>query len=646
MTNYFRSKPTDGALGILGSRKKLWQSGRESLHIKDAYRNNAWASVTIDGETLPGNADTFAKVYGRGGDNPKPPASLESVSVEYVGELGMAIHVTVTFTCYTSGQFAYYEKKWLRPGKKGTVKFGYVKPFNESEQKGITLSNLVVAWYSFNTDSKAHYIGTVKLVGAARLAQSVEIKGGLKDRGKFKYKTKGILGGTQEHEVTSLDELLLYDAQENGKTPTDDLEDAHLVKTQWGEIVVYEPPQKAGVAGGFQRVAGKIWGEIANAGDKMWTYHNEYYTLGYVVDRLINDQILGFFKQNVSGTDQAIIGNVKFVCNTATSIGHGYPLVRSADPGAMLILGGGRGKYVNDSTGMGKNWEDGGGASIKCHNGNTVDLSKIMLERTTITQAIAHARAESEVSEKAAKTKPNEKTDTLIYAKAFLSELFKTIAYNTGNLFQLEIIEDQTDSKHEKLLIVDRNYGVAPSIPVFLFNPIDGDGSTREMTMSSEAGSKEYMQAMFDSVTKASDINSTIKGTISDADSKRAAKMNTVKSSIDKKVTKTLPDSGFATDEVEGLRSLLVEYNQVQPSKDNKTKQNIIYPGLKMAVSLDGVYGFHVGNYIHTTLCPSDPYRKGDMAFWVSHVRHTIQNNDWQTDLDAILGYISPIEFV
>jgi hypothetical protein len=646
-TNYFRNNPTNNAIGVLQSRRGVWREGRNSLHVRTA-RNNAWCSVTIDGLSLPAKSETFDKLYGRGLSSPKPYPSLESISIQTAGQWGHAIHVEVSFTCYLRSDFEKFDKVWMRPGAEGSVSFGYVKPINGSEQKYNKLDGLVVATFEFSTDQNAHYHCRLKMVGASKFAEAAEVKGGLKDRGSFKYKTKSLLGGSQSHEVTSLDELLLYDAQENGSTSTDDMADNHKVPTPFGDIIVYHPPDKAGLAGGIQRVGGKVLGALANMGDKQWTYHHEYYSLEYVVNRLVNDQILGFLKENTSSKDRAVIGTVKVICDSQTSVGVGYDVIRSADPLSMLILGGGRGTYLS-GTGQGKDWENGGegaGASISCYKGNEVDLSKIMLERMTITSALSHARVDSEESDKSTQTGATSKTQVLIYVERFLKELFKTISFNTGNLFQLDLVENPENRK--ELLVVDRNNGVTDTLQVFMFDPIDGDGSTRDMSISSGGGNKDYMAAMFGAVHKQSDINSTIKGDIAEVDNNRAKKFQSIPNAINEKVTKSLPDGGFAADEIEGLRTLIMESNQVLPSDDNKRKQVILYPGLKLSVTLDGVWGFGIGNHIHTTLLPKDPYRitSNGICFNVQDVSHTIQNNDWETRLEAILTFAKPIQYV
>lgn len=645
-TNYFRNNPPGEVLGILQSRRSLWQQGRQGLHIKDAMRNNAWASVTIQGLTLPVNDDTFQKLYGRGQSTPKPKPSLNGVTITTAGEWGHAIHVEVSFTCYLRSDFEIYDKAWMRTGAEGSIRFGYVKPYNPAEQRSKTLAGCFVTTFQFNTDSNGHYICKLKMTGPSKFAEVAEAKGGLKDSGGMEYKTKSFNAGGSTHQVTSLDELLLYDAQENGETSTDDMPDNHKVPNDFGDIIVYHPPIKGGIIGGIGKVANQIAARFA---DKQYTYNHEYYSLKYVVDRLINNQILEFLKSITSTKDQAVIGPVKIRCDSEVSRGYGYPVIRSADPTAMLILGGNRGKYINPENGQGKDWENGGegaGKSINCHNGDYVDLSKIMLERTVIKDALSAAIDSSEQTEVSKRTTVMEKSTAIIYVNRFLKELFNVIARNTGNLFQMDLIENPENRK--ELLVVDRNNGITDTLNVFVFDPIDGDGSTRDMQISSEVGSNEYRAAMFSSINKQSDLNSTIKGDINEASNKRSSKIADVSTKIGIKVTKTLPDSGFTSDEVEGLRTLFVEYNQLLSSQDNKRKQVILYPGLGISVTMDGVWGWGIGNHIHTSLCPKDPYRipSNGLCFNVQRVSHTIENNDWSTTLDGQLTFAAPVNYV
>lgn len=645
--NYFRNNPENGVIGILQSRRSLWQAGRNQFHIKDAMRNNAWCSVTIEGLSLPNPTETFAATYARNSGKPYP--SLDEVVIETAGEWGHALHANITFTCYTRSDFEIFDKKWMRTGGKGTISFGYVKPYNGSEQKNIKIDEMYVTTFEFNTDSAGHYICNCKLVGPSRFAESLECKGGLKDQGKFKYKTKSIFGGTETHFVTSLDELLLYDAQENGQTNTDDMADNHKVPNAFGDIIVYHPPTKGGsYAGSSLRDSGRLLQALSVSGDKQYTYNHEYYSLDYVCNRLVNDQLIEFVKKITDSKSKSILDGVKIICNSEVSRGHGYGAARSADPLSILLLGNSKGKYKKGD-GTGKDFEkdgEGAGGNIKCHNGDWIDLSKIMLERMVIVGALSKAREKSEVSDKSTQTKPSKRTDVLIYVKQFLDEIFYTISYCTGNMFQLELIENPKNKK--ELLVVDKNNGNANKLQVFVFDAIDGDGSTRTMNLSSNAGSLEYRGAMFSSVIKQSDIMSTLNGTKNEIRAKRESEIGNTVTQINHKCFVTIPDSGFSGDEIEGLRTLLSAYNQLQVPDTNKNKAIVLYPGLKIDISLDGLWGWKIGNHIHTTHCPKDPYRieSNGLCFNVQSVRHTLKENDWQTDLSGILSFAGPLEYV
>lgn len=645
--NYLQNQISGEVLSILKSRRNYWELGRNAQpHIKDAMRNNAWAKVTIDGLSLSRNDDKFQQLYGRGQSLAKPPPSLNKVVIKYRGEGKLAIQVDVSFTCHLRADFINFEKRWLRAGKVGSVEWGYVKPYNPAEQKYIgDLGEVTVATFDYNTDSNNHYHCNLMMIGASKFAESAEAKGGLKDSGQFKYKTKSYSGGVSTHEVTSLDELLLFDAQNNGETVTDDMGDNVKIPSSYGDIIVYKPPTK----GGIGATLGKFAEQFANRDNKQFTLHSEYYSLEYIVERLINEQILGFIKDITSSKDKQLLANVKIVCNSTVSRGYGYPIVRSADPNSLLILGGSRGTYINSSTGEGKDWEKGGegaGDSINCHKGDFVDHSKLMFERKAITMALSAGSERSEETGAASKTNQTEKSPVLVYVERFLKELFSLVAKNTGNLFHLDMIENPDN--RDELLIIDRNYANPDTLKVFLFDPIDGDGSTRTMEISSGAGSKDYQAAMYNSVVKQSDINGTIKEDVSEADGKRASENTKTIAQIIIKYTTTLPDSGFSTDEVNGMRTLLSRYNQTLTSEQNKKQQVILYPGLKISMTLDGVWGWRAGNHVSTTLMPPSPYlvESNGLAFNIQSVTHTIQNNDWETSLDGLITVKKPITFV
>lgn len=62
---------------------------------------------------------------------------------------------------------------------------------------------------------------------------------------------------------------------------------------------------------------------------------------------------------------------------------------------------------------------------------------------------------------------------------------------------------------------------------------------------------------------------------------------------------------------------------------------------IKLKIKLDGIHGFKFGNYITTNWLPNG-YSSKNCYFQIIKVSHTISNNDWYTELEAIYRIILP----
>jgi hypothetical protein len=62
---------------------------------------------------------------------------------------------------------------------------------------------------------------------------------------------------------------------------------------------------------------------------------------------------------------------------------------------------------------------------------------------------------------------------------------------------------------------------------------------------------------------------------------------------------------------------------------------------IKLKLKLDGIHGFKFGNYITTNWLPNG-YSSKNCYFQIIKVSHTISNNDWYTELDAMYRVILP----
>jgi hypothetical protein len=62
---------------------------------------------------------------------------------------------------------------------------------------------------------------------------------------------------------------------------------------------------------------------------------------------------------------------------------------------------------------------------------------------------------------------------------------------------------------------------------------------------------------------------------------------------------------------------------------------------IKLKLKLDGIHGFKFGNYITTNWLPTG-YSSKNCYFQIIKVSHTIANNDWYTELEAMYRIILP----
>jgi hypothetical protein len=639
--SYLLNEPTDKAFDILKSRRGFYNSHKNNQYYKTSMRNNAWVSVTIDGLTLPDNNNTFKSQYGGGGL--KPPPILENVDIAFFSSEGQSLTIKVNFRCFTRKDFKIMESRWMRYVRLGNVYWGYKNPYHKAEQTGNEIKGMQVSNYSFSAAEDGSYVCSVSLIAPGAFLKSADVKMGMKDAQTksnqgLVYKTKNVFGNVSKHFVNSIEELLLFDAQQNGETVTDDIADNTRIKTQWGDILIYHPPEKGGMAGAFQRSLGKLVGRLFNSGDKQWTYHSEYFSLEYIVNRIINDQMLGFFRDNVVEKQKDIASKIKLVCNEVVTNAYGYSHVRSADPAAILLLGKNRGTYISPD-GAGKDFENGGasgGSSVTCLiGGDNADISKVMFERSVIEDALESAADAVENTDVASKPGGVKATKVSIRIDTFIEKLSSRLKEATGEIYELALIEDPKDIR--RMLVIVSSNGASKVTPCFVFDPIDGDGGTRSMSITSGAGSEEYRRAQFALATGASDPTVLIAQKQVEADAKRLKNYADAVHSINEYVTKTLPESAFDITSTAGLAQSLKKYKESFSSKLRKTTFFEPYAGLTLSGTIDGVWGLRAGNLVHTTLTPETPYRKQStgICFRVSNVSHSISNGDWVTTFEA-----------
>ena len=131
-------------------------------------------------------------------------------------------------------------------------------------------------------------------------------------------------------------------------------------------------------------------------------------------------------------------------------------------------------------------------------------------------------------------------------------------------------------------------------------------------------------------------------------DAKRKSAYNKAQSDVLKLIKSPgeLIESRFDSDTEAALQSQINALTISKASSHSKKYDLPTYPGLELDVTLDGCYGFRIGNAFATShLTPN--YFKNKSYFMVRSVTHTFTaNSDWVTQLSGILTFYDNIEYI
>jgi hypothetical protein len=191
------------------------------------------------------------------------------------------------------------------------------------------------------------------------------------------------------------------------------------------------------------------------------------------------------------------------------------------------------------------------------------------------------------------------------------------------------------------MLIVPTNEKTETIVPA-RFNPINGDGITREANVSCQPpASDAYAVAAGPAAIKSSTAEAT-SGTPQDLTAdKRSAAIEAIK----RIKNETLAALQFSSEQCDALRTSL--RSLVTAASPDQVATGIIpttstqWP-LKLEITLDGIYGFKFGDIVETTFLPNSLRGSGlSAAFTVTKVNHTITSNDWTTQLETVCTLIN-----
>jgi hypothetical protein len=636
-------------------------------------RNPAWVRITGTTFTcmsqgvsmsLPTSPETWTDTYNastRGGSI-KPPPDVEGVTLGYGGDWGLAKTISATIRCYTIGDFKQVQKFFLIPGNEIAVSFGHAKSWGVDQQT-ISFGGYKVATFQFNTTDEGFWICSFTAVAMSTALKNLDMQmvvcngcqplagiGPPGGGGYLRYMTPD----KSTHPVKGIAQLVACDAQWNGLTSIDDLEDGEVITTlldykpgtsnQAAAIVVYNGDHvrteweefKAWVGGIVKSKFGYGKSEVEAANNQV------YVTLGYVVNRIINDQLMRSMTcEVIIDGERKKFNRIKIEFDPVYSKCVVAAEITSGDPTSVLFLG--DANYMNDA-GQGKDFDGDckNLGAVRAKSGNDVTMENILLHRDVVVAAFNEATMKREAAADNADVK--DVSEQVVNVINFFTKVADHIASATGGAINLRIIEHPDPEKNHVLIVVDQNYGVTDELPCVVFNPIDGDGSTRSCEVQSNVGSQEYKAAMFVGNSKNGDTLAALRGCANKLPQKRGEEHS--KAIADKrsiiKSPGTLGKNNFNGQEINALKSVMTRLNRNNPLADQN--ETIHYPGLSMSITLDGVFGFEPGMAISSTQVPVE-WREFKSYFMITKVTHTFQNSDWATQIDGILAYYPGVTF-
>jgi hypothetical protein len=226
----------------------------------------------------------------------------------------------------------------------------------------------------------------------------------------------------------------------------------------------------------------------------------------------------------------------------------------------------------------------------------------------------------------------------------FFEKIASHISDCTGGAIALRLVEHPTDLK--KLIVVDQNYGVTDSLKCIVFDPVDGDGSTRDCQVQSNVGSQEYKAAMFVGSGKKGDSIAALRNCKSELKEQRQKEYEKAKTDKDALIKNpgNVGQNKFNSQDINALKSVMGRLHHNNP--ETATNETVHYPGLSMTVTLDGIWGFVPGNAISSTQILKKWRNDFKSYFMVTKVTHQFQGSDWECAIDSILGYFPNVEYI
>ena len=190
------------------------------------------------------------------------------------------------------------------------------------------------------------------------------------------------------------------------------------------------------------------------------------------------------------------------------------------------------------------------------------------------------------------------------------------------------------------MYIIDRNWAPGSNVEKIHLNALNAgvlDNSTRNVQIVGKVPKDMAAAAMVGgtgvaSGKKGATVAEKLSGKPASADNLKAELMKNLKVNRE-----NIHDNGYSDEEIDQAKTNLKAYVEGGQSAGAKaTFRKDMYP-LELSATIDGINGIEFGNAVDSDLVPSR-YLTGTprIVFTVTKTSHSIQGNDWTTDVETI----------
>lgn len=611
-------------------------------------RNNAYAKITGFGPGGQGPTNVLSAAVNRANfsnnnsgvynfdGRPNVPL-LDTVTVTLEGTAGSLRRATGKFLCATLDQFDDYHNSFLRPGCKITIEYGYVGP-NTPSKGG--KHEFIVYDFNFKLTADNTVECEFKAVGQGSAIERQAISAGTtafaqQYQGKEFTNQYGFLS-EEKTKVASLLDALDYRVQEGTNQLGDNLFDPPHGSSKIGSSGAGNPAPGKTMGGYVVLVAPENYqpadGITMNTGE-LASWRLQYWTLGevvYMINRWASPNgetsELRFWPCNVDLRVRWAGGTAALVSSDPLSIAWVYPKGSTNADGTFAN------RYAGSEEAASG---DASGATYLDFD-NISGIGSFFISHGFQNFLIGRDYMRS-IEKNFTRQKESGGNTTSLMVREFLEKIFDAIKEATAGKVKLQIIDDpdafNLTSKPTTAIswIVNVNDGPITTVTPFTFDPLKGDGITRELTLTGKVP-KSVQQEAFVAATGTGDAQEGAGGLAFGG-----AAPDTTDTGNLSDVLKKLHDSKYTNDGIGAVKAYFQSKMAASKSQLAKGGQSFTYP-LDLNITLNGIEGFRFGDLVTSKFLPNF-YKTGNnglkIGFTVTRIEHTIQNADWTTSLTA-----------